>query len=400
MAMIETHEILASSYTLADNTFTAKEDSFAAVEVGDAKQPDAFYPQVKIMRWDNECNFSARLVHKEVSPKVTLVADKIQWIGDAVEAHFYEIGEGKEGGGFEFEIILKEPPKSNVVTITLQTKGLDFFYQPELTPEEIARGVLQPENAIGSYAVYHKTMAGDYTTLGGKNYLAGKAFHIYRPRIEDAEGNWVWGVLNIDEKAGLLTVTIPQDFLDKAVYPVRHAAGLTFGYTSIGVGEENDWDNLFVTKAASIPASNGNITSISLHGRLGGDKTGAVALYSEVAGLPSARLAYLNSGGPTWSTTSAWYSADLSCAITAGTQYWLGFGYYGTGVRTYFNYDAVPFDVPHAAGTWPDPWTSTNKYTNRKVSVYATYTAAAAAGQATAKRFGGVPHMAINKGVW
>ena len=54
MAMIETNEILASSYTLADNTFTAKEDSFTAVEVGDAKQPEVFYPQVKIMRWDNE----------------------------------------------------------------------------------------------------------------------------------------------------------------------------------------------------------------------------------------------------------------------------------------------------------------------------------------------------------
>ena len=86
----------------------------------------------------------------------------------------------------------------------------------------------------GSYAVYHQTQEGDYTALGGKNYKAGKAFHIYRPRIEDATGASCWGELNIDVKAGLLTVTIPQDWLDQAVYPVRHAAGLTFGYTSIG----------------------------------------------------------------------------------------------------------------------------------------------------------------------
>ena len=202
-----------SKYDLAANTYTAKEQSFAVCEVGDAKQPEAFYPQVKIMRWDNEANFSARLVHEEASPDVALVDDKIQWVGDAVEAHFYEIGEGKEGGGFEFEIILKEPPKSNVISMTLQTKGLDFFYQPELTPEEIKEGADRPENVVGSYAVYHKTMAGDYTALGGKNYLAGKAFHIFRPRIEDVKGNWVWGELNVDEKAGLLTVTIPQDFL-------------------------------------------------------------------------------------------------------------------------------------------------------------------------------------------
>lgn len=78
MAIVETNEILASSYTLADNTFTAKEKSFAAVEVGDAKQPDNFYPQVKIMRWDNEVNFSARLVHEEATPQVALINDKVQ----------------------------------------------------------------------------------------------------------------------------------------------------------------------------------------------------------------------------------------------------------------------------------------------------------------------------------
>ena len=28
------------------------------VEVGDSKQNAKFYPQVKVMRWDNECNVS------------------------------------------------------------------------------------------------------------------------------------------------------------------------------------------------------------------------------------------------------------------------------------------------------------------------------------------------------
>jgi hypothetical protein len=45
-------EDLDSKYDLAANTCTAKERSFAVCEVGDAKQPTAFYPQVKIMRWD------------------------------------------------------------------------------------------------------------------------------------------------------------------------------------------------------------------------------------------------------------------------------------------------------------------------------------------------------------
>ena len=95
---------LTSKYDFAANTFTAKEQSFAVYEVGDAKQPDEFYPQVKIKRWDNEINFSARLVQDEKSPVVSLADDKIQWVGEAIEAHFYEIGKG-----------IKEPPKDRMI---------------------------------------------------------------------------------------------------------------------------------------------------------------------------------------------------------------------------------------------------------------------------------------------
>ena len=122
-------DLVASKYLLNHKTFVAKEVSFAETEIGDIKQSD-FHPQVKVKRWDNEVNFSVRLVHEEKSPRVVTTDDgKIQWLGEKVEAHFYDLGLQEEGG-YEFEIVLKEPPKSNLISLTIQTKGLDFFYQP------------------------------------------------------------------------------------------------------------------------------------------------------------------------------------------------------------------------------------------------------------------------------
>jgi len=170
---------------------------------------------------------------------------------------------------FELEVLLLEKPKKNKVEFTVETKGLKFYYQPELTQKEKDDGAFRPENVVGSYAVYHesktnniiypfdksgytldelnekvlseelvakinkKTSEVEYYTQG-KKYRVGKAFHIYRPKIVDSAGTEVWGDLIVDTNKKVLTVEIPQEFLDNAVYPVRHAAGLTFGYTSAG----------------------------------------------------------------------------------------------------------------------------------------------------------------------
>ena len=373
-------EIVASKYELAGQTFTAKEKSFAVLEVGDSKQPE-FYPQVKLARWDNEVNFSARLVHEEETPQVSTGDGKIKWLGAKVEAHFYDTGSLKENeGGYEFEIVLKEPPKSNVIRLTLQTKGLDFLYQPHLTIDEITRGAQRPENVVGSYAVYHSSMAGDYTALGGQNYKAGKAFHIYRPRIEDATGAWCWGELNIDARAGLLTVTIPQEWLDKAVYPVRHAAGLEFGYTTAGGTSKLMWtDHTHLCKATSTPASSGPLSSISCYLSDPGTDHFNPALYSDSSGSPLDRLAYLNSGGMLVGSSASWITTNLSYAnITSGSQYWLGLKGDPSGSTqfTYYYDTSVNNEVAIAlyVTTWPNPWTAplSNK---EKISIYATYAA-------------------------
>jgi spore maturation protein CgeB len=53
---------IKARYQIADNafSFTPKDDWKDRIQtiIGDDKQPDTFYPQAKIMRWDNECNLS------------------------------------------------------------------------------------------------------------------------------------------------------------------------------------------------------------------------------------------------------------------------------------------------------------------------------------------------------
>jgi len=432
--------VAVDAFSLEDNTFTAAEQSFASVEVGDSKQPDDFYPQVKIMRWDNEVNFSVRLVTGappvavstpddvaaiqattatriagnlkpggiivkqppvDPTPAVALVDDKVQWVTPAVEAHFYQVGDGLEGDSFEFEIVLNEQPSTNVISMTLQTKGLDFFYQSPLTLEEIKRGASRPENVVGSYAVYHKTMAGDFSALGGKNYLAGKAFHIFRPRIEDATGNWVWGELNIDEKAGLLTVTIPQDFLDKAVYPVRHAAGLEFGYHTVGGTEEASYSTVPSLCRFLFNGSGGTLASIVLYCKNypGYTTSHRPAFYADNAGVVGDRLAKVDSGGTNLGTDYAWVETPLIYPGLVTSYYWVG---KATGNYGIVKYDAGGIGQAQAGNLttpWPNPVTGCYYGNDVIYSQFATY-APAATGQATAKRFGGVPYVGLNKGVW
>lgn len=135
-----------------------------------------------------------------------------------------------EDGGIEFDAVLYEKPKSNKLIFPMETEGLEFYYQGELTQKEKEQGASQPENVVGSYAVYHESKKGSFVLSGGKDYKTGKAFHIYRPKIKDSDNNECWGNISIENN--YLIVEISQEFLDKAIYPV--IIDPYFGYTSYG----------------------------------------------------------------------------------------------------------------------------------------------------------------------
>ena len=136
----------------------------------------------------------------------------------------------QKNGAFEIDIILNKKPFTNIFIYKIQTGGLNFWYQPPLNRNEIRAGYIRPENIIGSYAVYHKIKRHD---SGNGNYGTGKFCHIYRPEAIDALGKKVWCDLDIDVDVGTMTITVPQDFLDNAIYPVR--IDPEFGYNAYGV---------------------------------------------------------------------------------------------------------------------------------------------------------------------
>ncbi len=220
---------------------TVKDDpkDMVRVEIGD-RDATEFIPNLKISRWD-EVSF-------KIKPKLDGIAtkdktfsfenDKVKYKTPKIDYNFYE----SINNGYDFEIVLNEKPISNIIEIPIETNNLSFHYQAPLN-EEIKIGeegvvsctetdcydidnkviIHRPENAIKSYvALYNK--AGDYSAMGGKNYGTSKAFQIYRPEAIDNEGNMVWCDLTIDVDEngnGNMFRIIPQEFLDKAIYPIR-----------------------------------------------------------------------------------------------------------------------------------------------------------------------------------
>jgi hypothetical protein len=217
---------------LNDTTFIIEPSD---VEIGDIKQEE-FYPQIKLKKWNNDSNFSVRFsVPIEGSDFEENDDGSISWYspyGDVVST-FYSVplenfeydNSRPDESIYEFQIELYDKPSTNILPFTIKTKNLNFFKQPFLTQEEKDNGDEQEEIVGGSYAVYHSSKFNN-------EYKTGKAFQIFRPKLIDNTGNICFGDINIDTTAEILTVTIPQDFIDNAVYPIRHAAGLTLGYTT------------------------------------------------------------------------------------------------------------------------------------------------------------------------
>ena len=107
-----------------------------------------------------------------------------------------------DGSRFEYDVILKKEPLSNVVYIRMEgAEHFSFYKQPSFVPDAFLKD---------SIAVYRKVRLGGAGT--------GKLCHIHRPKIIDARGRSVWGDLGITDN--YLTITIPERWLSEAQYPV------------------------------------------------------------------------------------------------------------------------------------------------------------------------------------
>ncbi len=402
---------LASKYVSEGSSFriAVKPDWKEKTEVRIGEETSAdFEPAWELRKWDE--------VRVKLTPKLdTKVAKKdktLDFVGDKMifkngtkeEIEFYDVPNSTTSpeGGYEIQWNLNEKPVTNKVEFTLETQGLDFFYQPVLTQEEIDGGASRPENVVGSYAVYASEQKTNWE--GGKLYRTGKIGHIYRPKIIDSAGTEVWGDLHIEPASpslggnGILSITIPQDFLDNAVYPVRHAAGLTFGYTTLGSSNSSyiaDFNYSGGGKSegrggvVSSPASNGTLSKISV----GLDDEGTGVTSGNIKGFVN----LVNGGGANSHTqigagsatginlgTAHFVDVTLTGSIVASTNYILNAvgdsdsipdgtamslcTDAGGSVTVYFE-SKLQYDSPES------PWTQAAG-SSQRYSIYATYTAA------------------------
>lgn len=178
-------------------------------------------PAITLSKWNGEAGMTVKYPKIKKSGSRKFLTDVVEWKGAKEELHAYPIAAkaGMEDGGFEIEVVLNAKPATNRFDFTIEgADELDFFYQPALTQEEIDEGAFRPDNVIGSYAVYHKTKKNH--RVGSTNYATGKAYHIYRPQICDANSVCAWMTLSYDG-IGTLSFIAPQEFLDTATYPVK-----------------------------------------------------------------------------------------------------------------------------------------------------------------------------------
>jgi hypothetical protein len=289
--------------------------------------------------------------------------------------------EPKEGTGNEFDIdfTLDAKPDTNIFTYAIGgADEFDFFYQPELTPEEIADGAERPENVIGSYAVYHREKAN--SRVGSTNYATGKIFHIYRPKAIDANGAEVWAQLHYSD--GILSVTVPEDFLEKATYPV--VVDPTFGYTSAGASSSIALETTLEFTDFST-TEDGNIESISLWTSVNSAhywSTGA-AIYtynssSDVGDLVTLGGAVTTFIGSTGVSTLITHNTLNQDRVTGSTNYYLaGIGQQNGGA-TFWRYDSsggANVDGVDKVGTnnWIGSVTDEGSTGSERFSIYATY---------------------------
>lgn len=347
---------------------------------------------------------SSQLQPFQVSANRPLFSDQLQFkagkVTAFVEPHATSIDK------FDIDFTLDSKPDTNIFNYLITgAEDFDFFYQPALN-EEFASSTCtptdcgeehRPEDVVGSYAIYSKDKSGDCTNCGTANYATGKIAHIYRPKVIDASGNWVWASLNFSN--GVLSVTVPQAFLDNATYPVH--IDPTFGWAVAGASStSNSSASIYAYYGSTYtPSGAGTASSISIYSAYSGNPVNIeLGIYKNsdntLLGHTSA-ISISNSGAspqwnsasfsPTLSITAQQYILSFFIAATTPTQLVWYYDTVAAGVG-----DNLAKDSTNAYPNWPatNVWSNGKPLTaNRRASIYVTYTATAVAAPAQSDFF-------------
>lgn len=338
-------------------------------------------PRIELQKWNGEVALGIKSLDLPANTTGSrpFLSKNVEWqSGDVkMEAVPLDASPTSEDGGMEININLASEPASNVFTFQLDNwQNLDFFYQPPLTAQDIKDGVSQPDNVVGSYAVYYKHHANHIE--GQTNYATGKAYQIFRPLVTDANGATAWADLSYSN--GVLTVTTPQGFLDAAVYPVK--IDPTFGYTTCGASTATMLNFLEIGKFTLSEA--GTVTQLSVCQIIDtANKLSATAIYDSAGTTKK-----INSSEITITTgqTGTFVNYTASVALVAA-DYFLAVNEQNAGGTGSIKEDANGLGISgFLASTYNAtlPSSLSGQTTNtHQQSIYATYTASASASSPT-----------------
>ncbi|GAG86083.1 unnamed protein product, partial [marine sediment metagenome] len=86
----------------------------------------------KMWRWGNESFLGVNYIGGETNAKINLIDGVLSQEYSIYEVNRYVLPELGDNGAFEYEVILKTPPASNVLSFSIDTDNLVFYYQPPL----------------------------------------------------------------------------------------------------------------------------------------------------------------------------------------------------------------------------------------------------------------------------
>jgi hypothetical protein len=222
---------------------------------------------------------------------------------------------------FEYDVILKSEPASNIISLTLEgAEQFNFYKQPFVGDDPFL---------YGSYAVYLKErIAGQGT---------GKLCHIHRPEIIDAAGNRCWGDMFID--GNKLYIKIPQQWLCNARYPVL--VDPVVGTQSVGKYKRFFELELVTNCYHILSAINGLCTAFVY--AADDDEGCRPVIYSDSADGPKNRLTMQEqfiSGTVNTTKPKGWRSGTFQTRATIPADSWVWFGIYtDLSFRPAYDYD-------------------------------------------------------------
>ncbi len=336
---------------------------------------DTIQPKVIFSRWNNEVNMGVRYMGIHAPGARKFLSKEVDWKQGNETMQAIPL----EEGGYEINIVLDGKPVSNVFNFSIDgAENLDFFYQPPLTSEEINAGTNRPDDVVGSYAVYYKDHANHIE--GQTNYATGKAFHIFRPKVIDANGATIWAALTYSH--GILSINVPQNFLDNAAYPVT--IDPTFGYLTIGASDATCGGVIDLAIVTAIESGTLTKISVAIKSSNGNPFDSNAALYDNASPRNLQTNGQMTAVTGTTQTTYSFidYNAPVPAIITPTTYRLAGWGSVPSGGACQIANDTVvpvtgsqKFGVGYT-GTFPTT-ISGDLNASSILSMYATYTASA-----------------------